>query len=1015
MPILFDFSQSLVGVSNKRASGAGHIGPDGLYLWDTAHDTLRLNHDLDGTYRGLLVEPKRTNVWKLNHTLNFDGTEINTSASPNGVTSVIPNSEIGIDGEPSAHRITMDQNESRYWFDGTPWASERAVASQYVKRNGDAADLAFGYLVNSTQYPKKFATPASGFERLSYLSPVNMGTDNNGPTIYMGNRRNHPDGANNGPTSLIVCGFQVELVDGSSPAPTSLIWTTGAAVTREADNAVVSPIPVGRYHIRVMGDQGSVIWPAVEVLNGQWVIDTGPIDFEVRSVEFLEVETTTHIDGVPIVKKTIGGVGADYPDLASARAAMPVSLVAANEIWWLVVLPGFYLEAFSVNINAATDARHPVWISSTDYGHAAQNNRQHWWNTRNRTRIDRLTSSALNVGTDYMSVWGLALDGMTMSAATAPGDPAGGTLLARDCLFTGPVNQGSNGGPYTRIVNSHFEGHGFPFMLFASSHMTLAAYHCTAIAGASKSADDTERGIGGTLWNCIAVNYETIRGLNGKLHNCATDASDGSDGLSNLAYADIFKNSFANPELADVSPLLAGGVFHPAAQYDIRGDARPTSGGVDIGMVNKAAVTDLTFAQLAALAKEGKAQPINRNYPSATFGFKPHWDGSGGIADQAFFSGWSAYTVVPSPGQPKIAGGGGGHGTSTMDAARTMFNRLGDHMWERISADREIQVRAKDDPLGPVSKNISSPRHPDNDVTIDGDWVQEPWVPLDTHYYGGAGGNGAVSPNGLYMSMIGGSSWFSSSGGATYGNHVSVLDLTTGYWLESSSGAAGDLIGSSVGNGGKAFVQTDGGNFQWYISTNRVVLKRDLDKDPTTPGSALLTGVGMDSGVWFVFNNAPTGIDGGACYVPGMNKALAWQPDDEANGTTYAWVDVSGTNPVVTPLVPTGDLPNHFHLDGATGVWHATDQAIYLYTGDLLYRFDPVAEHFTNVTPSQLGADLVPFPALSPANASKKAVLGYLPDEDVLIMSAGPNDDTWLYDPIEQVSVRVPAAMLLGL
>lgn len=1011
MPIVFDFNTSLVGVSNHRKSAAGHIGLDGLYRWDTTHDTLRLDHDLGGGFGGLLVEPKRTNVYPLNHTMNFSGTEVNTSGASNGVTTVNPNSQVGIDGQLSAHLFTMAQTQSRWWYDGTPWAAEYAIASQYVKRhNGDARDLAFGYLVNSVHYPKAFSTPASGFERLIYRSPVPMGTNNNGPTVYFGNRRNHPLGENNGPTSHIACGFQVELVDGASLGASSLIWTAGAPVTREADIVTLSPIPNGRYHIRVVGDQGPYIWPDVEIRNNQWIIDTVPHDFHVRRVEFYETETTTHIDGVPIVVNTVGGGGADYPDLAAARAAMPSSLVLANQIRWLKMLPGTHLEGAAVSITAATDARHPVWISSTDYGHAAKNNRQHWWNTRNRTRVHRNTSSAINVGTDYLSIWGLAVDGLTMNASTSQGDPSEGFVLVRDCMVSEAIDQGSNGGPYTRAVNCHLQGHGFPNLLNATTSLTLAAFHCTAIAGAAKSSTDTHRGLTGTLWNSIAVNYPGTRGLAGKIHFCATDASDGSAGLANLTYAQIFKEAFANPQLADASPLLAAGEFRAEAQYDIRGDARPTTGGVDVGMVNKAAVTDLTYAELVALAKEGKPQPINRNYASQTFVANPHWDGSGGLANEAFFRGWSSYAVVPIANRPKIAGHGGGHGAGAMDAGRTMFNRNGDFLWERIVPDPEVQVIAKDHALGPVYKNPASPRFPNNDPTIPGDWLDGSYVPLDAHYYGGGGGNGAVSADNSYMVMLG-SSFFSTSGGSPHGNRLSILDLLTGYWDPNHSGSQGEFHGG-VGNGGKAFIEVEPGKrILWMVTSSQKAIKFDL---MAARGSGLQTGVGQEPGVWGTYGAAPTGSDGGAAYVPGLRKALAWQRDTEDSGTPFHWIDVSTDFPVVTPATPTGDVPPSDERNGAAGHYVPEDGHIHLYTGQFRYRVNPNTLVFEKISRSQKGADLKSDANLSAASASAKAVFG-LTDEGVQMLAAGPDDDVYLIAPVVNASVATPLAMLLGL
>ena len=194
----------------------------------------------------------------------------------------------------------------------------------------------------------------------------------------------------------------------------------------------------------------------------------------------------------------------------------------------------------------------------------------------------------------------------------------------------------------------------------------------------------------------------------------------------------------------------------------------------------------------------------------------------------------------------------------------------------------------------------------------------------------------------------------------------------------------------------------------------RTRARKPADPDLTAPrGSGLQTGDGQDPGIWYVFNTSPTGLNGGACYAPGHEKALAWQASE--NGDPYSWIDVSGTNPVFTAFTPTGDLPSDGSLHGATGVWNPDTQRIDLYTGSKLYSLDPLTEEFTEKTPSQAGANLAAFPNLSPATGDGRAIIGYLPEERLYVVAGKSNDDVWLLNPNPPASFAVALAMMLGL
>lgn len=986
-------------ITFTRPSDAGRFLDSGLFAMVGANDLPRVDHHPDsGVWRGMLYEERaRTNHSPKNDFLDLSSGDVQTvTATADGRVEVVSSNEVGIDGTPSALSFVMDEINDRCWQSNLVPDGFYPLVSFYCKRGVDPAPIGMGqFSPPSTYRMEAVATPASGFGQIGYRS-AQFAYDPTGRVRWADNR-NHPAGP--GPVSFIGDGFMTEFENiGRYNCFGMYIPAAAAPVTRAAERMTLAVNrPDGRYNIVVTGDEsGRMIYVDQDIRGGVWHAWANPCDIRIKKIEILGLTDPVPDGGPTIVRRTVGYNG-DYPDWPSAVAALPASLVAVNEVWWFVQLPGTQEVTNQLVFNTVTDGLHPLIISSADYGYAAASNKELWHLTQNRTRLTRGTGQAIDLRCDYAQVRGMKVQGLKTSNASVQGDAKYGLITLRDCFFDRVVNQ-NEGGAYTEAINCIFRGANNQGIFRAGGTMQATLYHCLAIYDDSVGGSAVIDGLqNGARINCVAANYFPGSCLQfGYKENCATtDDSGAPAALRYLTYGQIFANAFPDPTPAAGLDLLGTGNFYPQAAVDIRGEPRPTA-NVHIGPASDTLVTDESFPSIAAALLGGRSAIVSKNLMQnvAAFGDE-YWDDSTQSAVRGFDGDWYSSAVVPLPGGGfKIQGHGGGHsGYNGVEGYQ--FSTL-DRKWTRYEAEARRRQAANDATFG---SNLVFPNTIPYTLANDAHFDVVPGITEAFHCYGGGNGNpawfqGTGNTHGYLLFVP---SSVGPLGNGAFGNRACIIDLDTGLWVKAWSAQNGEVL-PSVGTGGKAFVDTDNNDMWYFSATNHNVLKANLD---LLPPNQFQTGAGQPSRRWFQLQGVGsqrTGLDGGACFWPGNARALAWQPSVNL-GDDWAWIDISSGNPVFVPITPGGDVPSDGSLFGLTGVWVPTEGRMFMYSGREIWSFDPATLTFTNRTPSQLGADLKAFLNGEPAGGSSKARLGWLPTEQVLVLGGESANDVMIFAP----------------
>ena len=205
-----------------RGSTATYVGRDGL-IASAASGVPRIDFTND-TKGHLLLEPSSTNL---------------VTDSSGGLYGNAPASEIlttAPDGTNTAVRPVPDSNSDRYEYsiNGNTYSTDTKITySWYRKRISTpddtqyTGDLRFNVLVNCTQIGSttEIASNINGYDRFSATFNITDGTQLTRIRAYFG----YSIGIGN--SSIAYWGHQVEALSYS----TSLIYTTGAASTRNAD------------------------------------------------------------------------------------------------------------------------------------------------------------------------------------------------------------------------------------------------------------------------------------------------------------------------------------------------------------------------------------------------------------------------------------------------------------------------------------------------------------------------------------------------------------------------------------------------------------------------------------------------------------------------------------------------------------------------------------------------------------------------------------------------------------
>jgi len=987
-------------ITFARASGGGRVLSNGDFAWNNSINVPRQDHEVGtGTYRGMLLETRqRINHFRYNNDMDFSHPDFGPGAGAGNVT-INANSLVGIDGALTGHEVSMPGNEARFSHSAITPDGRYPLDSLYYQRNGDPATLCMAWLENASPFPtfaEKHDTPVSGWGRI--VNKTTSFVPELSDFQYPANRRNHPDGLGGGPATAFMTALQTEFESiGRYYEATSYIPTTGAIATRSAESMTLL-VPDGRYNVVITGDGGvrSILVNQL-ISGGSWEVLPNPMDWHIQDIEFVPVLGAVPNGGPAIQRKTVG-FGGDYADWPAAAAALPANLVTANEVWWFVQLPGTQDLASQLVLTTVTDPLHPLVISSAVHGHPSHNNIEQWYNTRDRTRIERGTGQAVALRCDYAQVSGMAIQGLSIENATTAGDAGQGVVILQDCIIDRLVDR--SGGAYLEAYNCLFKGFESGGIAQLGGPLNGLFVNCTAMFGATEGTTANHDGlVGGALINCIAANYFTNSGLQSATEvSCATTDGGTSGPGANLTYSQIFENAFPDPAPATGLGAIVSGDRWALAQHDIRQVKRPSTGVVP-GAASDVVQADLTIDQIVDGLVGGQGAVISKgNARSVTLFNKATWSDTGGNGYLSIDQDWHGHAFIEqADGNFILTGHGGGH--NGYAGIEVYAFRSSTRKWEVTEAEARRRFRATDVTFGSnmVKPNVD-PYDPANPAHFD--IVTGAWQAF--HCYGGNDGNpawfqGTGNTNG-YLSFIPSSS--GPDGNGSFVNRGTFLNLDT-MRPEAAWSTQNGETHPATGNRAKAFLNTDT-NEQWYVAANNVVLKIALNN---AHNSRYQTGAGQPSGQWQGLSgtgNQITGLFGAACYWPGNSKAVFFQPA-AANGSDWVWCDVSSGNAVLTPFTPTGDVPPDGTLYGMNATWVPTKNAFFFYDGRRLWEFNPVTEVFTERTPSQLGLDYKEYSNNDPATQASRARIWYWPTKDMLVLGGRSYEDLYVYNPADTV------------
>jgi hypothetical protein len=266
----YDFSGGVLpaGATLTRAAGPwSRTKPDKQMEIGSAADVARFDYDpVTGAFRGLLVEPSRTNVALRSAELNA------TDAWFENATTVTANVATAPDGTMTADRVAYQ-------------SPSQARQEQGIGANLNPATVSI-YSLAQTGTPKfRFVgnlnvdfTATASWSRSSLPFVLNSGGGN--ASIY--------NGSAGGTNTLLFWGYQVE----AGATPTSYIPTTTAAATRPADVLTLDWARKGAANgpitVRYTFDDGSTQDANVTVVSGKATVDpTTLARFSIRSVKLM--------------------------------------------------------------------------------------------------------------------------------------------------------------------------------------------------------------------------------------------------------------------------------------------------------------------------------------------------------------------------------------------------------------------------------------------------------------------------------------------------------------------------------------------------------------------------------------------------------------------------------------------------------------------------------------------------------------------------------------------------------
>ena len=204
-PIPFDFT---------RATTATRVNRNGL-IEEVQSGIPRI--DFTGSDGSLLLEPQRTN-------LILNSERISLSPVKNG--TFVDNFAISPDGTQNATKLTATTTDP-YFYQNATFSAGDYTASIWVKGIGDSIGQEFRFAIsNVTHTANKYVIPAE-WTRFEFTATIGAGTVSTGLEL--------PDPGIVG-HEVLVWGWQVE----AGSYPTSYIKTSGSAVTRNADNSIVT-------------------------------------------------------------------------------------------------------------------------------------------------------------------------------------------------------------------------------------------------------------------------------------------------------------------------------------------------------------------------------------------------------------------------------------------------------------------------------------------------------------------------------------------------------------------------------------------------------------------------------------------------------------------------------------------------------------------------------------------------------------------------------------------------------
>lgn len=298
------------------------------------------------------------------------------------------------------------------------------------------------------------------------------------------------------------------------------------------------------------------------------------------------------------VVKTIRASGGDYTTLSAWEAALPASLVTADEQHTAVCYndwPSGLDDTVSIS-GSTTDSTRYIKVSVAS-GHRHDGTPQTGFHIKGDS--GGATTPKFTVDVSYSVIDGVDVDntraaqlayGFNTTSTSAPG------IIYYDCIGrsnTGKAFASNSGTNYSSTRTTfigclaHDSGQGFARTDTVRSRYN--AYNCVAancdVGFASGSTNKA------AIKNCVAYNSSTIdfenqvdatnSGYNASSDSSASVFTGGVTGISSDDFVDAANNDF---HLAAGSALIgAGANLYSKFTTDIDGDARPASGAWDIG------------------------------------------------------------------------------------------------------------------------------------------------------------------------------------------------------------------------------------------------------------------------------------------------------------------------------------------------------------------------------------------------------------------------------------------------